>query len=83
VLGVRPGRGNNLRGRDVLIQWKGLLSLEATWEPYNMIQQQFLTFTLRARQNFRRGMMIGCWCIVPTRDTTSIKGRIVIWHMLV
>ena len=46
VLGVQPGRGTNLRGLDVLIQWKGLPPLEATWEPYNMIQQQFPIFHL-------------------------------------
>ena len=47
MLGVRLGTGNNLHGLDVLIQWKGLSPLEATWEPYSLIQQQFPTFHLR------------------------------------
>jgi len=46
VIGVRPGTGRNLRGLDVLIQWKGLPPLEATWEPYDMLQQQFPDFHL-------------------------------------
>ena len=33
VLGVRPRRGNNLCGLDVLIQWKGLPPLEGLGSP--------------------------------------------------
>jgi len=44
VLGVRSGDGRNMRGAEVLIQWKGLPPLEATWEPYSAIQQQFPFF---------------------------------------
>ncbi|KAL2465356.1 Ribonuclease H-like domain containing protein [Abeliophyllum distichum] len=44
VLGSRPGTGKNLRGTDVLIQWKWLHSLEATWEPFELINQQFPSF---------------------------------------
>ena len=55
VLGVRPGRGSNLRGLDVLVQWKGLPLIEATWEPYNMIQQQFPTFHVEDKVKVREG----------------------------
>ena len=55
VLGVRPRRGTNLRGLDVLIQWKGLPPFEATWEPYNMIHQQFPTFHLEDKVKVRDG----------------------------
>lgn len=46
VLGVRSGAGRNMRGAEMLIQWKGLPPLEATWEPYSVIQQQFPFFHL-------------------------------------
>ena len=55
VLGVQPGTCNNFRGLDVLIQWKGLPSLEATWEPYNLIQQQFPTFHLKDKVKVGEG----------------------------
>ena len=55
VLGVRSGTGSNLQGRDVLIQWKGLPPLEATWEPFDVIQQQFPYFHLEDKVKVRGG----------------------------
>ncbi|KAL2486807.1 Transposon Tf2-9 polyprotein [Abeliophyllum distichum] len=46
VLGIRPGSGDNIRGIDVLIQWKGLPPQEATWEPFHQLKNQFLDFHL-------------------------------------
>jgi len=46
LLGVRLGTGKKLRSLDVLIQWKGLPPLEASWEPYHQILHQFLEFHL-------------------------------------
>ena len=46
VLGTHPGNGKNHREMEVLIQWKGLPPLEATWEVFSLIQQQFPTFHL-------------------------------------
>jgi len=46
VLGVRLGAGKNMQEAEVLIQWKELPPLEANWEPYSVIQQQFPFFYL-------------------------------------
>ncbi|KAL2485561.1 Ribonuclease H-like domain containing protein [Abeliophyllum distichum] len=46
VLGSCPGTGENLRGTDVLIQWNVLPILEATREPFGLINQQFPSFHL-------------------------------------
>ncbi|KAL2506034.1 Ribonuclease H-like domain containing protein [Abeliophyllum distichum] len=55
VLGVRPGSGNNIRGIDVLIQWKWLPPLEATWEPFNLLKLQFPDFHLEDKVSFLGG----------------------------
>ncbi|XP_022894110.1 uncharacterized protein LOC111408597 [Olea europaea var. sylvestris] len=55
LLGMRPGLGSNIRGLDVLIQWKGLPPLEATWESYDMIKQQFLSFHLEDKVKLMGG----------------------------
>ncbi|KAL2461520.1 Ribonuclease H-like domain containing protein [Abeliophyllum distichum] len=51
ILGRRPGRKKNLRGIDVLIQWKGLPPLETTWEPLELISQKFPSFHLEDKVN--------------------------------
>ena len=38
VLGTWPGNGKNHQEMEVLIQWKGLPPLEATWEIFSLIQ---------------------------------------------
>lgn len=43
---MRPRTGHNIRGLDVIIQWKGLPPLEATWESYGLLRQQFPSFHL-------------------------------------
>lgn len=55
LLGVRPGVGSNIRGLDVLIQWKGLPLLEATWESFDMIKQQFPAFHLEDKVGLMGG----------------------------
>lgn len=55
VLGVRPGKGSNIRGIEVLIQWRGLPPLEATWEPYELLKHQFLEFHLEDKVSFVGG----------------------------
>jgi len=39
VLGICPGTGKHHRDLEMLIQWKGLPPLEATWEVFSLIQQ--------------------------------------------
>ena len=55
VLGVRSGAGRDMQGAEVLIQRKGLPPLEATWEPYSVIQQQFPFFHLEDKVKVGRG----------------------------
>lgn len=55
LLGIRPRVGSNIKGLDVLIQWKGLLPLEATWESYEMMRQQFPLFHLEDKVNLMGG----------------------------
>ncbi|GKE05234.1 ty3-gypsy retrotransposon protein [Tanacetum coccineum] len=46
VLGIRE-RSNSTQGsREALIRWKNLPGYEATWEPINMIREQFPEFHL-------------------------------------
>ena len=40
---------------EVLMQWKGLPPLEATWEPYLFIQQQFPFFHLEDKVKVGEG----------------------------
>ena len=49
VLGLRQGLASSVHGLEVLIRWKGIPLFEATWEPHELIQQQFPTFPLRTR----------------------------------
>ncbi|KAL2505897.1 Chromo domain-containing protein [Abeliophyllum distichum] len=78
VLGIRPGVGENLRGIDVLIQWKGLPPLEATWEPYDAINQQFPFFHLEDKVNLEgRGIdrpQITATYRKRTREARGSKG---------
>lgn len=88
VLGVRPGTGNNLHGLDVLIKWKDLPLLEATWEPCNMIQEQFLIFHLEDKVKVREGsddrpLVHRTYQRRNKHQASSMEGRIVIWHVLV
>ena len=46
VLGIRPGTGKHHGESEVLIQWKGLPPLEATWEVFSLLQRQFPSFHL-------------------------------------
>ena len=55
LLGIRPSKGENLSGLEVLIQWKGLPPLEATWEPYSHISQQFPEFHLEDKVSLLGG----------------------------
>lgn len=49
LLGVRFPTSSCASRPQVLIQWKGLSELDATWEEFDNIQQQFLLSTLRTR----------------------------------
>nr|GEV05704.1 retrotransposable element Tf2 [Tanacetum cinerariifolium] len=46
VLGVREGKSNSKEDREVLIRWKSLPKYESTWEPFQLIQNQFPDFHL-------------------------------------
>ncbi|GJU18978.1 putative mitochondrial protein [Tanacetum coccineum] len=46
VLGVREGKSNSKEDREVLIRWKSLPEYESTWEPFQLIQNQFPDFHL-------------------------------------
>ena len=45
-MGIRAGKGGSGHEMEVLIQWKGLPSHESTWEPYELVQEQFPDFHL-------------------------------------
>ena len=46
VLGVREGKSNSKEDREVLIRWKNLPGYESTWEPIQLIRNQFPDFHL-------------------------------------
>ena len=46
LLAVRPNANGSNGEIEVLIQWQGLPDFEATWEEFQMIQQQFPDFHL-------------------------------------
>lgn len=46
VLNVRSTSADQVSAVEVLIKWKGLPIFEATWEPYELLQQQFPDFHL-------------------------------------
>ncbi|GKB13004.1 ty3-gypsy retrotransposon protein [Tanacetum coccineum] len=46
VLGIREGSNSTQGSREALIRWKNLPGYEATWEPINMIREQFPEFHL-------------------------------------
>ncbi|GJW94097.1 putative mitochondrial protein, partial [Tanacetum coccineum] len=46
VLGVRGGKSNSKEYREVPIRWKSLAEYESTWEPFQLIQNQFPDFHL-------------------------------------
>lgn len=45
---------NKAGGWDVLVSWKGLPRHDATWEPYDEMQQRFLEFHLEDKVNLKR-----------------------------
>lgn len=46
VLSIRSTQVGQVHGVEVLIKWKGLPPYEATWEPFELLQQQFPDFHL-------------------------------------
>ncbi|KAL2518504.1 Ribonuclease H-like domain containing protein [Abeliophyllum distichum] len=79
VLGVRPGSRNNTHGIDVLIQWKWLPPLEATWEPFNLLKQQFPDFHLEDKVSLVGGSddkpPIQMTCVRHRHKIGAEKGR--------
>lgn len=45
-------RANTEGGPDVLIKWKHLPEFEATWEPFETVNQQFPCFHLEDKVDF-------------------------------
>lgn len=66
---LQPGQVEGFRqsdaGREVLIRWKDLPDYEATWEPFDIINQQFPTFNLEDKVHVWEG----------SNDTTQHLGR--------
>ncbi|KAI0502429.1 hypothetical protein KFK09_017378 [Dendrobium nobile] len=48
-------RVNKIGTKEVLIKWKDLPDYEATWEPYEMVKQQFPDFHLEDKVNLWEG----------------------------
>lgn len=46
MLGVRPATKGNPQSLEVMIQWKGLQSYEATWEDFEALDNRFPSFHL-------------------------------------
>ncbi|GJT00862.1 putative mitochondrial protein [Tanacetum coccineum] len=46
VLGVQEGKRNSKEDREILIRWKSLPEYESTWEPFQLIHNQFPDFHL-------------------------------------
>lgn len=47
VLGFRPCPGHPGHHLEVWVQWKGLHAFKATWEPFEVLQEQFPAFNLK------------------------------------
>ena len=46
VRGIRPSLQSGRAGTEVLIHWKDLPDFDDSWEPFEVIQQQFPSFNL-------------------------------------
>lgn len=53
VLQVRPRDSGT--EQEILIKWRNLPAFKATWEPVEMIRQQFSDFHLEDKVDFGRG----------------------------
>lgn len=56
--GVRPSSLARVSDIEVLIKWKALPDVEATWEDYNSLLTLFPLSTLRTRWQRGRGVML-------------------------
>ena len=55
VLGINDKQNMQEEGNEVLIQWKGSLDSEATWEDYQTINIQFADFHLEDKVSLLAG----------------------------